>query len=99
MKGLARGWKVAPNQPSPVDNRVFKAWGGFLLLIVLFYFLGNAAGTGVDGWLGIWAAIFVSIIPAGAIFYRQSFEQSRWSDSEYSPYASSDSSWGDDDDD
>lgn len=99
IAGLARGWKVAPNQPSPVDNRVFKAWGGFLLLIVLFYFLGNAAGTGVDGWLAVWAAIFVSVIPAGAIFYKQSFEQSRWSDSEYSPYASSGSSWGDDDDD
>lgn len=92
VTGLSRGWKVAPNQPVPVEGRVFKAWAGFLILIVSFYFVGSASGTGVDGWLAFWAAILVSVIPAGALYYRHTFEVSRWRDSEYTPYTSSDDS-------
>lgn len=85
---LSRGWKVAPNQPKPVDGRVFLWWAGFVAAIFLFYLLGSAIGPGADGWLGIWAAVFVSVIPIGALVYRHSFEVSRWKDSEYSPYPS-----------
>lgn len=93
LMALPRGWKVAPNQPKPVDNRVFVWWAGFLATLALFFVVGNVVGPGADGCLGLWAAVFVSVIPLGALYYRHQFEVSRWQDSEYSPYSS-----GDDDD-
>ena len=90
LSSLPRGWKVAPNQPKPMDNRVFVWWLGFLAALFLFFLIGNLVGPGADVCLGLWAAILVSVLPLCGLFYRHTFEVSRWKDSDYSPYQSGD---------
>jgi hypothetical protein len=43
----------------------------------------------VDTALGVWALILVSLQPLGTMIYKLSFEQQRWKDSEFNPYATS----------
>ncbi|MDA7980417.1 MAG: DUF4178 domain-containing protein [Pirellulales bacterium] len=95
VKGLSRGWGVSPNQPSPVDKKVYLWWlvGGVLILLLYAIFLSGMLGataSKLDGGILFWALIFVSAIPGGALIYHYSFEKRRWQDSEFNPYASDD---------
>lgn len=96
---LRRGFGVAPNQPSPVDKRVYGAWAFFLAALVVLTSLLSLPKVApkYDSAFFWWIAIFVSIPPIGAAIYQHSFEVSRWKDSNYSPYNTGED--GDDDDD
>lgn len=98
LKPLTRGWKVAPNQPNPVDRQIYAYWGMFALLLLI---LDGAFSSGflpheVSQFWFFAAVVAVSIIPAIALMYSFSFERSRWSDSPFSPYGGG---GGDDDGD
>jgi hypothetical protein len=76
-------WGVKPNQPNPVDKRVYALCPVF---VVLLWLLNGAIrfltppGT-VDGaWL-IWMMIGIVIVPVVAFFYQSGFESQRWQDS------------------
>ncbi|MEO1527345.1 MAG: DUF4178 domain-containing protein [Planctomycetota bacterium] len=88
VKDLRRPWGVGVIQPSPSPGGSFYAmWFGFLAyLIFVSVFIGGSRG---DGWLLIYALIGISLVPAGTLFYLYNFEVNRWSESDYSPYASS----------
>jgi hypothetical protein len=87
VRGLHKGWKVAPNQPSPVDNRVYLWWPAFAgLLLLLFVIFKAGVAPQVDTGIFWWSIVFVSVIPLGALFYGHAFERSRWKDSEFNPY-------------
>ncbi|MFQ5730871.1 MAG: DUF4178 domain-containing protein [Planctomycetaceae bacterium] len=91
VENLSRGWTPAPNQPNPVDSGVFAWWGvfGLVLLALFVIFRMGLVKKPVDGGIFFWALVFVSVIPIGALIYRYIFESSRWKDSEFNPYASS----------
>lgn len=91
LKNVRRGWGVAPNQPCPVGNEVYGYWLVFVVFIAAAWgLLSNMRASGVDTALGVWALILVSLQPLGTMIYKSSFEVSRWKDSEFNPYASSD---------
>jgi hypothetical protein len=56
-----------------------------------------AIKNGVDQFFFFLSLGIMSLIPVCALFYKFSFEKSRWADSPFSPYASS--GGGDYDDD
>jgi len=91
VENLGKGWTPAPNQPNPVDGGVFALWGLFalLLLVLDFVFLSGVVKPKVDQGIFFWSLVFVSVVPIGALIYRFSFETSRWKDSEFNPYATS----------
>ncbi len=90
LRGLSKGWGVAPNQPSPVDKSIYLWWllGGVLMFLLYFVFNAGLTSQPVDGGIFFWALVFVSVIPVGAMIYQYSFEKRRWQDSDFSPYAS-----------
>ncbi len=92
VKGLPRSWGVGPISPAPaVGPAIYVAWMAFslvMLLIHAMYYTG-AATTGSDGWLLFYGLAFLAVPPVGIMFYRHGFEVQRWSNSDYSPYASS----------
>lgn len=93
VKNLLRPWGVGPIQPRPnFGSMVFISWAAFAvtLLVIHLVFSTRSPVTGSDGWLMFYALIFISLIPVGVLAYYYSFEVKRWSDSDYSPYASSD---------
>lgn len=96
VKDLRRGFGVAPNQPGPVDRRMYLWWAGFVAAIVLGYLGGPLVGQGTDLWTAFCAGLLVSLVPIGSFLHGRSFEVSRWSESDYSPYATSDDGDGDD---
>jgi Domain of unknown function (DUF4178) len=98
VSDLRRGFGVAPNQPSPVDGRVYVAWGLFAVILLILDAMVSAAKapTGIDQSFLVAALALISVVPVGAMIYGHSFERSRWKDSEYNPY---DTGGGDDDDD
>jgi hypothetical protein len=95
LKHIARGWGVAPNQPSPVDRRVYLNWAGFAGLLILFQVL-FAAGLARSSDFGIFvlSLIGVSVLPVGAAIYQWSFESRRWQNSDFSPFHSGEGASG-----
>jgi hypothetical protein len=92
LKGLHHGWKVAPNQPSPVDKRIYWHWLMFAALLIIMdgvFSLGILKHEVSQFWFFI-ALAGVSIMPVATLLYSSSFEKSRWKDSEFSPYGGSD---------
>ncbi|MEL6106872.1 MAG: DUF4178 domain-containing protein [Planctomycetota bacterium] len=87
VKDLRRPWGVGVIQPSPSPGGSFYAmWLGFLAYLVFVgIFIG---GSRMDGWLLFYALIAISLVPVGVMFYLHNFEVNRWSESDYSPYAS-----------
>jgi hypothetical protein len=84
---LPRGFGVAPNQPSPVDKRVYVSWLGFgALLVLLDVLLASNPKQGVDQGMFVVCLVAISIIPLGAALYAWGFEKSRWADSQFNPY-------------
>jgi hypothetical protein len=97
---LSRGWGVAPNQPAPGPTSIYKYWGLFAAsLLIIHFVIAAVSSKPVDHWIAFWAIAFVSLMPVGTMLYNHSFERSRWQDSEYNPYASSDEGGGDEDHD
>jgi hypothetical protein len=88
---LPRGFGVAPNQPPPANSGIFKCWFLFGAALLVIDLVASAMRSQpVDHWISFWAFVLVSLIPAGTMLYNHSFERSRWEDSEFNPYASSD---------
>ena len=95
---LIRGWGVAPNQPAPGPSGIYKYWALFAAALLLIDLLMSVTmSRPVDHWIAFWAFVLLSLMPVGTLLYNHSFERSRWQDSEYNPYASSDDSGSDDD--
>lgn len=82
VKGLGRGWSIAPNQPNPVDWRIALYWIGFLALIIgvdlLLESLFSIRGDRFFYWMSL---ILVSVLPVAGLIYSGMFESSRWSTS------------------
>ena len=85
---LPRTWKVAPNQPFPCDRGIYLQWLMFALAMGIIYLGAAAMSSDADPWMLAWGVFLVSVIPAGVGFVNRSFDVKRWSDSDYSPYAS-----------
>ncbi|EMB17773.1 DUF4178 domain-containing protein [Rhodopirellula europaea] len=95
VENLTRPWGVGVIQPSPkIPFGVWLAWAGFCFYMFIIY-LGNhrsasSATPSADGWMLFYGLLFVSAIPIGCLVFIHNFEVSRWKDSDFSPYASSD---------
>lgn len=93
VSDLPTTWKIAPNQPYPVDKKLYVWWvvfaGALLLLNVLFS--SGILKQKVEQFFFFLCLAILSVIPVCALIYRFFFESSRWQDSPYNPYASSDS--------
>lgn len=89
-KELPRSWKVAPNQPFPCDRGIFVQWAMFAIAMGVIYLGASAISSSADPWMLAWGLFLVSIIPVGAGIVNHSFDVKRWSDSDYSPYATDD---------
>ncbi|TWU21675.1 hypothetical protein Pla52o_38620 [Novipirellula galeiformis] len=88
IKNVARPWGVGPMQPGPKLGTTFVlTWGSFVLLVFMIYAINF---TRADGWLTIYAMLFVSLPPAAFLFYAHQFERQRWAESDYNPYATDD---------
>ena len=87
---LPRSWKVAPNQPFPCDRGIYPQWLVFALAMGVIYLGAAAIGDSADPWMLVWGLFLVSIVPLGAGIVNHSFDAKRWSESDYSPYASDD---------
>ena len=76
-------WGVKPNQPNPVDQRIYVLCPVFVVLLFLLNTVIQwlrPAGT-VDGaWL-VWMVIGIVGVPLTAFLYQNSFESQRWQDS------------------
>ena len=96
VQGLRRGWKVAPNQPCPVDRRIYGHWllFGLALGVMDVVFSSRILKHEVSQFWFCLSLAGVSIMPLAALLYSSSFEKSRWQDSEFSPYGGSDSESG-----
>lgn len=92
VTGLKRPWSPGPNQPPPDNGPILKLWFIFLgtLLLMDVVFANGWITPALDQWLFGYALFFVSIVPVGTLLYNHSFERQRWSQSDYSPYATDD---------
>ena len=87
---LRRGWGVAPTQPNHIDLRTI--WLSWLCtvaaLVVVFWSALHVRlyGDPDASWF-VFSIVIVTLIPAGATVYSNSFERKRWEDSDYSPYS------------
>jgi hypothetical protein len=91
VNNLPRGFGVAPNQPSPVDGRVYLWWLGFgLLLVLLDLLFSSSSKLDVDQGLFVVCLVVLSTLPIGMAIYSWSFENSRWADSQFGPAGGSD---------
>ena len=90
VKELPRSWQVAPNQPTPVEGKLFMNWLMFAVAGFIVYFGAAAISANADGWLLVWYLFLISIIPLIGLIVNHTFNVKRWSESDYSPYASSD---------
>jgi len=91
LKGeLPRGWIVAPNQPFPCDRGIYTWWLMFGLAMGLIYLGATAMSDSADPWVLVCGLGVLSVIPIGALVVNHFFDVKRWSESDYSPYASDD---------
>lgn len=79
----APAWGVKPNQPNPVDKRVYALCPVFVVLLLLLFaairFL-RPPDT-VDGWWLVWMLLGIVGVPVIAFLYQNNFETQRWQDS------------------
>ncbi|HEY2249883.1 MAG TPA: DUF4178 domain-containing protein [Planctomycetaceae bacterium] len=88
LKGLKYGWKVAPNQPAPVDKRIYVQWLMFAIALIVMdgVFSSGILHHEVSQFWFFMALAGLSVMPVIALLYSSSFERSRWQDSQFSPY-------------
>jgi uncharacterized Zn finger protein (UPF0148 family) len=97
VSNLPRGFGVAPNQPAPIDGRVYLSWAGFVVVLILLDMaFTTSLSKEVDQGMFAVCLLAVSVLPLGAAVYAWGFEKARWADSEFSPYGSTE---GNDDED
>ena len=88
LTDILRPFGVGPIQPRPNKSATLKLWPAFLMVLVLINVgVGILTKPQVDQWLFVFALGFVSLIPMGILLYNHNFEVQRWSESDYSPYA------------
>ena len=87
---LPRTWKVAPNQPFPCDRGIYLQWLMFALAMGLIYLGAAAMSDSADPWVLVCGLGLVSVMPVGALVANHFFDVKRWSESDYSPYATDD---------
>lgn len=86
---LKRSWGVGVIEPSPNPGwKLYAMWAGFFAYLVAV--VKHFGGNNLDGWLMFYAFGGVSLIPGLVLTWLYMFEVSRWSESDYSPYASGD---------
>ena len=90
VSDLPRSFKVAPNQPFPCERTVYGYWLAVICALFVVYGAATMIKDKADGWLLIYAMFFASIIPVGALAVNYFFDVKRWSDSDFSPYATDD---------
>jgi len=95
LRDYLKPWGIGVIQPAPKFPRgLWISWLAFAVCLFLIHWIGSASTsvgqTAPDGWMLFYAILFVSVIPAGILAYKYSFEVNRWKDSDYSPYASDD---------
>src|SRR5262249_43059742 len=70
VSNLPRAFGVAPNQPSPVDRRLYLSWAGFIVaLIALDMAFTTSLSKEVDQGLFAVCLLAVSVLPLGAAVY------------------------------
>jgi len=87
LKTLPRGWTIAPNQPNPIDGRVYGLWVAFVIVVVILDLVISAVrgASNVDhGWL-VAAVVLVSAVPVLSWLASKGYEKSRWQESMYGP--------------
>ena len=90
IKGLRRGWGVAPNRPVKTDFKpVMISWA--IMAAVVFGInmlasVGLSLGKPDQGWF-FTALVAVSAVPVFSLLHRHSMERKRWEDSEFNPYS------------
>ncbi len=89
VEGLKPGWKVAPNQPAPVDKRIYLHWLMFAVVLVIMDAILSSGilHHEVSQFWFVMALIGLSVMPLCALMYASSFEKSRWQNSDFSPYS------------
>lgn len=89
VKDLPRPWGVSPNQPAPPVGSIVLSWAAFVVLLLLVYAIANSRTVmpEPDGWMLWYGFALISTMPIGSLIYAASFEARRWSNSDYSPYA------------
>ncbi|QDT60705.1 hypothetical protein SV7mr_32310 [Stieleria bergensis] len=88
VKDLPRPWGVGVLQSAPTMEKSFwLTWIGGVVYLLLVY---GVFSSKADAWLLTYALVGVSLFPMGFLLYRRQFEVQRWSDSDFSPYLSSD---------
>jgi hypothetical protein len=79
----APGWGVKPNQPNPVDSRIYGLCPVFLAMLWLLNWVIQSlrpAGT-VDGAWFWWMILGILGVPLIAFLYQRGFEGNRWQES------------------
>lgn len=89
VEDITRPFGVGVIQPKPgFFGDIVKLWGIFLAALFLLYYSCKSLMTApVDGEFFFWMLVGISVVPLGSLFYLHSIEVQRWSDSDYSPYA------------
>lgn len=90
IKELPTPWGVGTIQPRPSYVDIWLIWLGFGALLVMLDFLFSAMSYSFDQFHFFAALAAVSLLPGLLLVLNYNFEVSRWKDSDYSPYASSD---------
>jgi hypothetical protein len=86
VSNLPRGFGISPNQPSPVDRRLYLSGLAFAALLVLLdVIFSSSLKEGVDQGLFLVSLLVMSVVPCGAAIYAWGFEQARWADSQFTP--------------
>ncbi|MFO0904435.1 MAG: DUF4178 domain-containing protein [Pirellulales bacterium] len=83
VPSLPMAWGVAPNQPHPVDRRVYALFVVFVLLLLGLdglMSLIRPSGSVDHAWLG-WLIAALALVPGVAFMYGRGVEQKRWEDS------------------
>lgn len=91
LPALPRSAVVAPNQPAPDYRSSYMLWPLMVLILLgIDIIVSNLVRHPVHHSWTFLAVLFLSFYPAGLWLHGKSIEQSRWGDSEFSPYGHSD---------
>ena len=90
---LPGAWGIGTIQPQPDRSEVWMMWLGFIVLLILLNitFSSGTLQHPVSQFYFYVALAVVSAWPIALLFLRRSIEVNRWQDSDFSPYASTES--------
>lgn len=88
LKELPRPWDIGVIQPNPGQPEVWAIWAcSMAVLFVLFLIVPEGQPNSGRGFHFFMAMIGLTAWPLMGVFLRHTREVSRWSNSDYSPYA------------